>query len=144
MAQVEPVVERVIRMLRMVADEKQIEMTYCADERAVALATEDDIHQILYNLMENAIKYSPAGGFVHTAVTVEGQVVAIRVEDNGVGIEDVKKAMEPLFTTGDEEERSGMGFTVMESFMDKLMVVSERGKGTTVIMTKQLDVFSGI
>ena len=70
--------------------------------------------------------------------------LTVKVEDQGVGIENVKQAMEPLFTTGDEEERSGMGFTVMESFMDKLMVISERGKGTTVIMTKQLDVFSGI
>ena len=70
--------------------------------------------------------------------------LTIKVEDYGIGIEDVKKAMEPLFTTGNEEERSGMGFTVMESFMDKLMVISERGKGTTVIMTKQLDVFSGV
>ena len=70
--------------------------------------------------------------------------LTVKVEDQGVGIENVKQAMEPLFTTGDEDERSGMGFTVMESFMDKLMVISERGKGTTVIMTKQLDVFSGI
>ena len=70
--------------------------------------------------------------------------LTVKVEDQGVGIENVKQAMEPLFTTGDEDERSGMGFTVMESFMDKLMVISERGKGTTVIMTNQLDVFSGI
>lgn len=66
--------------------------------------------------------------------------LTIKIEDRGVGIEDVDKAMEPLFTTGDEEERSGMGFTVMESFMDKLRVRSEIGKGTTVIMIKYLDV----
>lgn len=74
----------------------------------------------------------------------EGGKLTIRIEDEGVGIEDVPKAMEPLFTTGDEEERSGMGFTVMESFMDKLKVISEDGKGTTVIMTKQLDILSDI
>ena len=68
--------------------------------------------------------------------------LTIKVEDWGIGIENVKLAMEPLFTTGDEDERSGMGFTVMESFMDKLMVISEKGKGTTVIMTKQIDIFS--
>lgn len=73
-----------------------------------------------------------------------GGRLTIKIEDTGVGIEDVEKAMEPLFTTGDEEERSGMGFTVMESFMDKLKVRSEKGKGTTVIMTKQLDILSDI
>lgn len=74
----------------------------------------------------------------------KGGKLTIIIKDEGVGIEDVPKAMEPLFTTGDEEERSGMGFTVMESFMDKLKVISERGKGTTVIMTKQLDILGDI
>lgn len=74
----------------------------------------------------------------------EGGKLTIKIRDNGIGIEDVKQAMEPLFTTGNEEERSGMGFTVMESFMDKLKVISESGKGTTVIMTKQLDVLGDI
>ena len=70
--------------------------------------------------------------------------VVILVEDHGAGIEDVDMAMQPLFTTGSAEERSGMGFTVMESFMDKLRVKSGKGKGTTVIMTKYLDIVSGI
>ena len=73
-----------------------------------------------------------------------GGKLVIKIEDKGVGIENVEKAMEPLYTTGDEEERSGMGFTVMESFMDKLKVMSEKGKGTTVIMTKYLDIISDI
>lgn len=68
----------------------------------------------------------------------------VKIEDHGVGIENVKQAMEPLFTTGDDEERSGMGFTVMESFMDKLKVKSVKGEGTTVIMTKYLDIVSDI
>ena len=72
-----------------------------------------------------------------------GKVVII-IADRGVGIADVQQAMEPLFTTGDGEERSGMGFTVMESFMDKLKVTSEQGVGTTVTMTKFLDVVSGL
>jgi len=73
----------------------------------------------------------------------DGGKLVITVRDFGKGIEDVEQAMEPLFTTGNEDERSGMGFTVMESFMDRLKVQSEKGKGTTVIMTKQLDVISG-
>ena len=70
----------------------------------------------------------------------KGNRLTITIEDKGVGIDDVDQAMEPLFTTGDEEERSGMGFTVMQSFMDRLKVRSAKGEGTTVIMTKYLDV----
>ena len=65
------------------------------------------------------------------------------VEDQGVGIEDVTKAREPLFTTGMDSERSGMGFTVMESFTDRLEVESSPGKGTKVTMMKRLDVTYG-
>lgn len=61
----------------------------------------------------------------------------ITVKDQGVGIEDVEKARTPLFTTGNEE-RSGMGFTIMESFMDRLTVRSTPGKGTAVVMKKRL------
>ena len=66
-----------------------------------------------------------------------GRVLEITVQDWGVGIPDVEKAREPLFTTGNEE-RSGMGFTIMESFMDTLKVRSAPGKGTTVIMRKKI------
>ena len=61
-----------------------------------------------------------------------------QVSDKGVGIPDVKKAMEPLFTTKPEMERSGMGFSFMEAFMDELEVESEPGKGTTVKMRKEI------
>ena len=61
----------------------------------------------------------------------------ILVKDAGVGIPDVEKAREPLYTTGNEE-RSGMGFTIMESFMDRVKVRSTPGKGTAVTMTKRL------
>jgi stage II sporulation protein AB (anti-sigma F factor) len=68
---------------------------------------------------------------------LEGSVLEIAVKDWGVGIEDVKKAREPLFTTGDAE-RSGMGFSMMEGFTDKLTVRSTLGKGTTVTMKKRI------
>ncbi len=64
--------------------------------------------------------------------------IYIKIKDHGCGIPDVKKAMEPLFTTSPEEERAGLGFAVMESFMDKLRVISKEGKGTSVILTKKL------
>ena len=62
----------------------------------------------------------------------------IKIKDKGCGIPDVKQAMEPLFTTSPETERAGLGFAVMESFMDRLRVRSKVGSGTTVIMTKRL------
>ena len=66
---------------------------------------------------------------------LRGDVLEIQVRDWGRGIEDVEKARTPLYTSGGEE-RSGMGFTIMESFMDKLRVRSAPGKGTTVVMQR--------
>ena len=88
--------------------------------------------------------YENDEGEVFLACTIDSErKVTITVRDQGSGIKDVKKAMEPMFTTGSTEERSGMGFTVMESFMDKLEVESEVGQGTTITMTKLLDVDNG-
>ena len=75
------------------------------------------------------------GEITITARLYQSGRVVIKVRDKGVGIEDVKQAMEPLFTTGGEE-RSGLGFSVMESFTDKLRVVSVKGKGTVVTLEK--------
>ena len=84
-----PVLERVERMLNMVAAEKGVTISGQAAEDAVALATDDDVHQILYNLMENAIKYSAAeNGFVRAEARVEDGKVVVTVTDNGIGIPD--------------------------------------------------------
>lgn len=69
---------------------------------------------------------------------IREQTLYIEVEDRGKGIEDVKKAMEPLFTTKPEMERSGMGFSFMEAFMDNICVKSVLGEGTTVKMHKTI------
>ncbi len=69
---------------------------------------------------------------------LRGNEILIDVRDEGVGIPDVEKAMEPLFTTRADKERSGMGFTFMEAFMDELKVESTVGKGTTVHMKKKI------
>ena len=74
-----------------------------------------------------------------TAALYEGGVVRITVTDRGVGIADVEKAMQPMYTTGDPEERTGLGFAVMQSFMDKVHVSSRPGRGTRVTLTKRLD-----
>lgn len=70
----------------------------------------------------------------------DGDVLHINVFDEGVGIENVSEALEPFFTTKSEEERSGMGFTIMKSFMDDIKVVSEKGNGTKVYMLKKLGI----
>lgn len=78
---------------------------------------------------------------VHTirikcSINMEEKSMELAVSDDGAGIADVAKAMEPMFTTKPELERSGMGFAFMEAFMDELSVESEEGKGTTVKMKK--------
>ncbi|QQE72838.1 anti-sigma F factor [Brevibacillus composti] len=77
-------------------------------------------------------------GIVRITVKIEDNVVELIVEDEGKGIEDVDQAMQPLYTSKPELERSGMGFTIMENFMDSLEVATAVGKGTTVRLTKSL------
>ena len=68
----------------------------------------------------------------------ENRVFRAEIKDKGCGIENIEEAMRPLFTTDPENERSGMGFTIIENFMDSLKVTSVKGKGTRVVMTKKL------
>ena len=75
---------------------------------------------------------------IYIRCRTEGKTLYLEIEDEGKGIEDVKQAMEPLFTTKPELERSGMGFSFMEACMDKLEVESVPGKGTTVKMEKTI------
>lgn len=75
--------------------------------------------------------------FMQVRIT-DNRRVYIKIRDKGCGIPDIEKAMEPLFTTAPEEERAGLGFAVMESFMDKIKVRSKEGKGTTLVMEKVL------
>ena len=97
-----------------------------------------DIRTAVSEAVTNAIvhAYPDALGRVCMRLRIlGGNRLEIVVKDAGVGIEDVAKAREPLYTTGGEE-RSGMGFTIMESFMDKLRVRSAPGRGTTVTMVR--------
>ena len=83
--------------------------------------------------------YKDTIGYIYITVKLfEGRLVVIEIKDKGRGIDDVKLARQPLFTTDAENERSGMGFTVMESFCDKVRVNSGCKKGTTVILYKLL------
>lgn len=80
--------------------------------------------------------YRNAEGWITVRCVIEGEKLHIEISDGGTGIEDLEKALTPFYTTLPEEERSGMGFTIMQTFMTDFFVRSERGKGTTVTMCK--------
>ena len=83
--------------------------------------------------------YRDTVGIIYITVRLcEDRIVRIEIKDRGCGIEDVETARQPLYTTDAAGERSGMGFTVMESFCDKVRVFSKCGKGTTVTLFKRL------
>lgn len=106
-----------------------------------------DVKTAVSEAVTNAIIHGYGNGKgtvrLHAAYEMDG-TMTIDIIDRGCGIRDIEHARQPFFTTSESDERSGMGFTVMESFMDKLSVESERGKGTTVTMTKYLDIVRGI
>ena len=100
----------------------------------------EDIKTAVSEAVTNAIVHAYPDAIGKVAVRARicpGNVLELTVKDHGRGIADVEKAREPLYTTGGEE-RSGMGFTIMESFMDKLTVRSVQGRGTTILMRKKL------
>lgn len=98
-----------------------------------------DIKTAVSEAVTNAIihGYENTSGVVSIECMIRGSKIEIIVEDNGDGIGDIGQAMEPLFTSKPYLERSGMGFTVMETFMDLVEVVSKAGHGTKVKMTKE-------
>lgn len=100
-----------------------------------------DIKTAISEAVTNAIVHGYGGkqeGEITIMVFVSGLVVEIIIEDDGAGIKDIKEAMQPFFTTRPNEERSGMGFTVMESFMDSVRVENKKSGGTKVTLKKQL------
>ena len=102
----------------------------------------NDIKTAVSEAVTNCIVHAypdKIGPITMTAAIYEGGIVRITITDRGVGIPDIAKAMEPMFTTGDAEERAGLGFAVMQSFMDKVKVSSTLGRGTRVTLTKRLD-----
>lgn len=100
-----------------------------------------DIKTAVSEAVTNSIihGYDSREGKIVLTCTIEGSKITVSVMDKGKGIEDIKQAMEPLYTTKPEMERSGMGFAFMEAFMDELEVLSAPGEGTTIIMTKTID-----
>ena len=107
--------------------------------------TVDEISDIKTAVSE-AVTNSIVHGYENTIGTIyihakilDDKTIYIKIKDKGCGIENVDKAKEPMYTTCKTGERSGLGFTVMQSFMDKLKVISKIGKGTTVTLIKTLN-----
>ena len=120
---------------------RSVVAAFCAqlDPSATELA---DIKCVVSEAVTNCIVhgYRDTVGYIYLTVALYCDGTArIEIKDKGVGIADVKEARQPLFTTDAEHERSGMGFTVMESFTDKIRVSSRPGRGTTVVMYKKLN-----
>lgn len=109
----------------------------CADPNIEEIT---DIKTAVSEAVTNAIVhgYREKNGKIYITVSIfENNIIRIKIRDKGIGIEDIDKAMQPLFTTAGEE-RAGLGFAVMESFMDKVRVTSKPGAGTTVVMEKKI------
>ena len=99
-----------------------------------------DVKTAISEAVTNAIihGYEEEEGTIYIRCRLEGDLLVVEIEDQGKGIEDIDQAMEPMFTTKPEQDRSGMGFSFMEAFMDELEVTSVLGQGTTVSMKKKL------
>jgi stage II sporulation protein AB (anti-sigma F factor) len=111
-------------------------------EQDLRLNVINEIKTIVSEAVTNAIVHgyqNNSDELVFLSLLLENNKLTILVRDTGVGIEDIEKAKEPLFSTREEEERAGLGFTIMDIFSDTLDVQSEVGKGTTVISTKLID-----
>ena len=99
----------------------------------------EDIKTAVNEAVTNVIvhAYPEKNGYVTMKISTNENKIQINISDNGVGIQDIERALTPFYTTKLNEERSGMGFTVMESFMDELVVKSNK-EGVTVCMIKEI------
>ncbi len=100
-----------------------------------------EIKTVVSEGVTNAIIHgyeNDSSGIVSIEVTIEDNMIELIIKDTGVGIGDIEEAKQPLFTTKPELERSGMGFTIMENFMDELSIVSKKGEGTIVHLKKRV------
>ena len=98
-----------------------------------------DVKTAVSEAVTNCIVHAYRGrtGNVTIECETDGNVLHIKISDNGRGIDDVKKALEPFYTTLEDEERSGMGFTIMQTFMTDFRLESAKGVGTSVLMSKR-------
>ena len=133
---------------RLVVDSKSINESFC---RMVVSAFAGPLDPTIEELtdLKTAVSEAVTNCIVHAyantcgKIYITGQllhdnIIKIKIKDNGLGIENIQKAMTPLFTTG-STDRAGLGFTVMQSFCDRVRVSSSVGRGTTVTLTKKIN-----
>lgn len=138
---------KTVNELKMTVDSKSVNEGFSRVAIGAFIACLDpdieelnDVKTAVSEAVTNAIVhgYREKAGKIYITVSIsDNNIVRIRIRDKGVGIEDIPKAMEPLFTTAGSE-RAGLGFAVMESFMDSVRVTSQLGKGTTVTLKKRI------
>ena len=120
-----PVLEQAMRMLSLLAHEKQADLTYDAGEGCWVRSTRDEVHQVIYNLTENALKYSGAGGTVQVSLRQEKGQVVLRVEDDGPGIpeEDLPRIFERFYRVDKARSRAaggtGLGLSIVRDTVEK-------------------------
>lgn len=138
----------------MIRDEMKLTMNAIADNEYFARVTVaafsakmdptleeiSDIKTAVSEAVTNAIVhgYEEKGGIIEIRAKIENDKLEVEIEDEGIGIEDIQQAMEPLYTSRPEENHAGMGFSFMEAFMDELEVTSIPGSGTKVRMCKKI------
>lgn len=100
----------------------------------------EDIKMAVSEAVTNCIIHGYEGneGEIYINLGIKENKLYVEIEDKGKGIENIEKAREPLYTSKPEMERSGMGFTVMEAFMDEIQVISNLGEGTKICMVKKI------
>ncbi|MGG3803065.1 anti-sigma F factor [Metabacillus fastidiosus] len=100
-----------------------------------------EIKTVVSEAVTNAIIHgydNSPNGIVYISVILEDSIVKLTIRDEGIGITDIEEARQPLYTTKPELERSGMGFTIMENFMDEIKIESNEEKGTAITLVKHL------
>ena len=139
--EVEPVLERVMRMMSLVAGEKQVALVCTGTEPCRVRAAGDELQQVIYNLVDNAVKYTPAGGRVETALRREAQQAVLTVSDDGIGIpeEDLPRIFERFYRVDKARSRAaggtGLGLSIVNDTVHRrggtIEVASTPGAGTT-------------
>ena len=137
----------VINEFSLTADAKSVNEGFCRTVVSAFIAPLDPTIEELCDL-KTAVSEAVTNSIVHgyrnscgrlyiSGEILENSTVRIKIKDKGVGIENINKAMQPLFSTGGED-RAGLGFTVMQSFCDRVSVKSKKGSGTAVTLTKRI------
>ena len=119
------VLEQVMRMMYLIAQEKGVDLTYDAAEGCNVFATRDEIHQVIYNLVDNAVKYTPSGGFAQVSLALDGAEVVLTVADNGPGIpeEDQSRIFERFYRVDKARSRAaggtGLGLSIVHDTVER-------------------------